>query len=128
MSSLAEILGQEIRIVVVDDDGSVTVTHDGIFASLRTIEIADGLTMVWLIQMLGEDLPLTDDLRHRVAAQASKTMFGTVTLTEQPKNRANVILRYIFPADGLDARALQTLVLMVLDAGAEARQALTPSR
>lgn len=125
---LAEILGQEIRIVAVDDDGSVTVTHDGTFASLRTIEIADGLTMVWLIQMLAEDLPLTDDLRHRVAAQASKTMFGTVTLTEQPKNLANVILRYIFPADGLDSRALQTLVLMVLDAGAEARQALAPSR
>lgn len=125
---LAEILGQEIRIAAVDDDGSVTVTHDGTFASLRTIEIADGLTMVWLIQMLAEDLPLTDDLRHRVAAQASKTMFGTVTLTEQPKNLANVILRYIFPADGLDSRALQTLVLMVLDAGAEARQALAPSR
>jgi hypothetical protein len=120
--NLAEILGPVVTVVAAEDDGALTVTHDGTLASLRTMDIADGLEMVWLIQMLAEDLPLNADLRDRVSASAAKTMFGTVTLTELPGGRADVILRYIFPAGGLDERALQMLVLMALDGGAEIRR------
>ena len=120
---LADVLGQ-VMAVGVEDDGALTVTHDGTVASLRTVEIAEGLTMVWLMQILARDLPYTDELRHRVATQASGTMFGTVTLTELPDGRADVILRYIFPAGGLDERALQTLILMVLAGGSEAARAI----
>jgi hypothetical protein len=52
-------------------------------------------------------------------------MLGTVTMAEQAGGNADVMLRYNFPAGGLAAGALQTLVLMVLAAGAQVRRNLT---
>ena len=125
---LADVLGQVIS-VEVEDDGALTVRHDDTFASLRTVTIADGLEMVSLTQMLAWDLTPDDALRKSVAAQAAKTMLGTVMLIEQPAGgapgeRAEVVLRYNFPHRGLDDQALQTLVMMVLTTGADVRRAL----
>ena len=125
---LADVLGQ-VASVEVTDDGALTVQHDGTFASLRTVTIADGLELVSLTQALAWDLTPDPGLRKSVAAQAAKTMLGTVTLVEHPDGgvdaeRADVVLRYNFPFAGLDDQALQTLVLMVLAAGAEVRRAL----
>ncbi len=110
--------------VQAEDDGALTVRHDGTVASLRTVTIADGLEMVSITQVLAWDLPVNADLRKRVAAQANSTMLGTVTMSEQPGRRADVILRYNFPGGGLSDSALQTLVLMVLDTGAQVGRAL----
>jgi len=122
--SLADALGQ-VASVDVEDDGALTVQHDGTFASLRTVTIADGLELVSLTQAVAWDLTPDADLRKSVAAQAAKTMLGTVTLVEHPDaDRADVVLRYNFPFAGLDDQALQTLVLMVLAAGADVRRAL----
>ena len=126
--SLADALGQ-VASVDVEDDGALTVRHDGTFASLRTVTIADGLELVSLTQALAWDLVPDADLRRNVAAQAAKTMLGTVTLVEHPDGgvdaeRTDVVLRYNFPFRGLDDQALQTLVLMVLAAGAEVRRSL----
>ena len=125
---LADVLGQ-VASVEVTDDGALTVQHDGTFASLRTVTIADGLELVSLTQALAWDLTPDAGLRKSVAAQAAKTMLGTVTLVEHPDGgvdaeRADVVLRYNFPFAGLDNQALQTLVLMVLAAGADVRRAL----
>lgn len=111
--------------VEVEEDGALTVRQDGTFASLRTVTIAEDIVMVSVTQVLAWDLPLTTDLRKRVAAQAQSTMLGTVTLVEQPGKRGDVMLRYNFPGDGLENQALQTLVLMVLAGGVDARAALT---
>lgn len=108
--------------VQVEDDGALTVRHDGTAASLRTVAIADGLEMVSITQVLAWDLPVNADLRKRVAAQANTTMLGTVALSEQPGRRADVMLRYNFPGSGLSESALRTLVLMVLDAGVQVRR------
>jgi len=126
--SLADVLGQVMSVEVTDDD-ALTVHHDGTFASFRTVTIADGLELVSLTQALAWDLVIDADLRKTVAAQAAKTMLGTVTLVEHldggvDAERADVVLRYNFPFAGLDDQALQTLVLMVLAAGAEVRRAL----
>ena len=110
--------------VEVDEDGALTVRHDGTVASLRAVTIAEGLEMVSLTQVLAWDLPVNAALRKQVAALANSTMLGTVTLAEQSGRRADVMLRYNFPVGGLGAQALQTLVLMVLDTGAGARRAL----
>ena len=123
---LADVLGAVVA-VQTEDDGALTVRHDGTVASLRTLQIADGLEMISLTQALAWDLPCTDDLRARVAAQAAATMLGTVTMAEQADGNADVMLRYNFPAGGLDEHALQTLVLMVLAGGAQARRALAGS-
>ena len=120
---LAEALG-EVMPVDVEEDGALTVRHDGTFASLRTVTIAEDIEMVSVTQVLAWDLPLNADLRKRVAAQAQSTMLGTVTLVEQPGKRGDVMLRYNFPGDSLSDQALQTLVLMVLAGGVDARAAL----
>lgn len=110
--------------VEVEPDGALTVRYEGTFASLRTVTIAEDIEMVSVTQVLAWDLPVNGDLRKRVAAQAQSTMLGTVTFVEQSGKRGDVMLRYNFPGEGLTDRALQTLVLMVLAGGADARRAL----
>ncbi len=105
------------------DDGALTAAFDGTFASLRTVTIADGLELVSLSQALAWDLPLDDELRKAVAAQANKTTLGTVTLVDRGA-QADVLLRYNFPFGGLSDSALQTLVLLVLTTGAEVGRTL----
>lgn len=122
--ALADVLAP-VLAVQVEDDGALTVRHDGTVASLREVTIAEGLDMASLTQVLAWDLPVNAELRKSVAAQANATLLGTVTLAEQPGKRADVLLRYNFPVGGLDPRAVQTLVLMVLSGGAEVRRALT---
>ncbi|MFN8033085.1 MAG: hypothetical protein U0Q47_07270 [Mycobacterium sp.] len=115
---------RDVVMVDVEPDGALTVRHEGTFASLRIVTIADDIGMVSVTQALAWDLPLNADLRKRVAAQAQATMLGTVTLVEQPGKRGDVMLRYNFPGEGLSNQALSTLVLMVLVGGADARRAL----
>jgi hypothetical protein len=120
---LADVLAP-VMPVEVEDDGAITIRHDGTFASLRTVEIAEGLELVSLNQLLAWDLPCNDNLRKCVAALAQVTALGTVTMIERAGGAADVMLRYNFPAGGLDAAALQTLVGVVLAGGSEARRAL----
>ena len=42
-ANLADILGQVMSVEVTDDD-ALTVQHDGTFASLRTVTIAEPFT------------------------------------------------------------------------------------
>jgi hypothetical protein len=126
---LADILN-EVMAVEVEPDDALTVRYEGTVGSLRIVAIADGLEMISMTQMLAWDLPVNSQLRNRVAAQAQKTMLGTVTLVDQPapagdkkrasdKNRGDVVLRYNFPANGLAEDPLRTLIMMVLAAGAD---------
>ena len=91
--------------------------------------IADGLELISLTQVLAWDLTPDDELRKSVAALTARTMLGTVTLVENPTEegngeRADVVLRYNFPAVGLEETALRTLVMMILASGADVRRAL----
>lgn len=126
-----------------EDDDGLTVRHDGSLASLRVVAIADGLELVSLTQPLAWDLPLTNKTRDRVSAYASATMLGSVVLVEKlveppvngsstkgstrrsaVKKVADVMLRYNFPAAGLEDEALRTLILLVLATGEDIRQEL----
>nr|WP_205267700.1 hypothetical protein [Mycolicibacterium sphagni] len=120
---LAEALTAVIP-VEVESDGALTLRYEGTFASLRTVTIADDIEIISVTQVLAWDLPVNADLRKRVAAQAQSTMLGTVTFAEQSGKRGDVMLRYNFPGEGLPDKALQTLVLMVLAGGADARRAI----
>ncbi len=110
-----------------EDDGALTVHHDHTFASLRVVAIADDLEMVSLTQIVAWDLPLDNDIRGKVAHLANSTVLGTVSLAEQVAGGdvGDVTLRYNFPAAGLTDHALQTLIMMVLSVGADARRELT---
>ncbi|GLE52585.1 hypothetical protein [Mycobacterium montefiorense] len=141
MSSLQERLGSILREVLpVDDepDGGLTVHHDATFASLRVVNIAEGLDLVSLTQIVAWDLPLTKRLSDQVAKQAHDSNFGNVTLVEKLGDKAaqrnsgksgsktaDVMLRYNFPGAALTDDALRTLILLVLDTGAQMRRALT---
>ncbi|MGE2817292.1 hypothetical protein ACQI5H_19410 [Mycobacterium heidelbergense] len=141
MPSLQERLASILRDVLpVEDeaDGALTVHHDGTFASLRVVNIAEGLDLVSLTQILVWDLPLTKKVSDLVAKHARDSNFGTVTLVEKVSDKAvqrnsgkgaaktaDVMLRYNFPGAGLADDALRTLILLVLDTGAEIRRSLT---
>lgn len=145
LERLSSALGEALT-VVEESDGALTVSQDGIVASLRVVTIAEGLEMVSLSQPLAWDLPLTAKIRERVAQHASSTLLGTVALVEKmaggpqtPTNGSSakaasrtsstgkvgdVMLRYNFPGAGLTDDALRTLILMVLAAGADVRRSL----
>ncbi len=127
----------DILPVTLEDDGAITVHHDGTFASLRVVTIAEGLELVSLTQILAWDLPLDAKLRAKVADHAHNTLLGTVSLAAKSgptqiaagakrnsKKVADVLLRYNFPAAGLSDDALRTLIMMVLATGADVRRAL----
>jgi len=134
---LAAIL-REVFPVEEEPDGGLTVRHDGTFASLRVVNIVEDLDLVSLTQILVWDLPLTKKISDQVAQKARDSNFGSVTIVEKVADKAaqrnsgkgaaktaDVILRYNFPGAGLTDDALRTLILLVLDAGAEIRRALT---
>ena len=107
-----------------EDDGALTVSHDGTLASLRVADVAEGLELISLSQILAWDVPLDSRIRARIAEQTRNIMFGTVTLIEK-KRIGEVLLRYNFPGSGLTDDALRTLILMVLSTGSDVRRALT---
>lgn len=127
----------EVLPVQREEDGAVTVHHDGTFASLRVVTIAEDLELISLTQVLAWDLHLDAKLRAAVAEHAHNTLLGTVSLAAKSgstqiaagakrnsKKVADVLLRYNFPAAGLTDDALRTLVMMVLATGADVRRAL----
>jgi hypothetical protein len=134
---LASIL-RDVLPVEEESDGGLTVRHDSTFASLRVVNIVEDLDLVSLTQILAWDLPLTRKLRDQVARQTRDCNLGTVTLVEKINEKAvqrnsgkaaakiaDVMLRYNFPGGGLTDEALRTLILLVLDTGAQIRRALT---
>jgi hypothetical protein len=132
---------REVLPVEEEPDGGLTVRHDNTFASLRVVNIVEDLDLVSLTQIVAWDLPLTKRLSDQVAKYAHDTNLGTVTLVEKVSEKpdakaaqrnsgrrtktADVMLRYNFPGAGLTDDALRTLILMVLDTGAQIRRALT---
>jgi hypothetical protein len=134
---LASIL-PDVLPVEEEPDGALTVRHDGTLASLRVVNIAEDLDLVSLTQILVWDLPLTKKISDQIAKQAHDSNFGSVTLVEKVDEKAvqrnsgkaasktaDVMLRYNFPGGGLTDDALRTLILLVLDTGAEIRRALS---
>ena len=128
MSSLPERLLAvlaEVLSVDAESDGALTVHHGGTIASLRVVPINEDLDLISLTQMVAWDLALNKKIRDSVTGQSRTTLLGSVTLTEKTGKVADVVLRYNFPGNGLNDDALRTLILMVLDKGAEIRRAVT---
>ncbi|BBY04736.1 hypothetical protein [Mycobacterium noviomagense] len=124
----------EVLPVEKEPDGALTIRHLGTLASLRVVTVVEDLDLVSLTQVLAWDLPLNKKIRDRVAEQANGVQLGAVAVVEKvgeatakrnSAKTADVMLRYNFPGAGLTDDALRTLILMVLDTGAEIRRALT---
>jgi hypothetical protein len=124
----------EVLPVDEESDGALTVRHAGTIASLRVVEISEGLDLVSLTQIVAWDLLLTKKVRDSVTEQSHTILLGSISMVEKPtapatkrnsSKSADVLLRYNFPGGGLSDDALRTLVLMVLDKGGEIRRVLT---
>lgn len=123
----------EVLPVDEESDGALTVHHRGTIASLRVVSITDGLDLVSLTQIVAWDLLLTKKIRDSVTEQSHSMLLGSISMVEKPapaakrnsSKAADVLLRYNFPGGGLSDDALRTLILMVLDKGADIRRALT---
>lgn len=140
MPSLQQRLSSVLGDLPVEEepDGGLTVHHDGTFASLRVVNIVADLDLISLTQIVAWDLPLTKKLSDLVGRHGRETNFGSVTLVEKVSDKAvrrnsgksaaktaDVMLRYNFPGAGLSDDALRTLILLVLDTGAQIRRDLT---
>lgn len=109
--------------VRVDPEGSLGFQYEGALCSLRAVELAPGLDVLTLTCVLAWDRPLKPQLHRRVAERNNAVQFGSVTVIGHGK-LADVILRYTFPAAGLDDSALTTMLLLVLSNAGRARQGL----
>ncbi len=109
--------------VRVDSDRSLGFEYDGALCSIRAVTLAPGLTVLSLTSVLAWDRPLKAALHKRVAERNNEIQFGSVTLIARGQ-LGDVILRYTFPAEGLDDGALTTMLLLALSGASRARQGL----
>lgn len=84
---LASVLGDVVALQE-ETDGALTVHHEGTIASLRVVNIAEGLDLVSLTQIVAWDLPLTKKVSDHVAKQARDSNFGSVSLIEKVNDKA----------------------------------------
>ncbi|WP_372341891.1 CesT family type III secretion system chaperone [Nocardia sp. CC227C] len=107
------------------EDGGLGFQYEGALCSLRGVNLAPGLDVLTLTCVLAWDRPLKPQLHKRVAERNAGLQFGSITVIGHDK-QADVILRYTFPAAGLDDEALATMLLLVLSGAGRARQGLLP--
>ncbi|MGC5164929.1 hypothetical protein ACLQ3J_19620 [Rhodococcus sp. DT1] len=104
-----------------DGDGSFGFDYGAVPFALQVVTLTEGLDVVSLTGVLAWDLPLGDEVRNRVATAAEALQFGSIHVIER-ESVADVIVRYSFPATGLEDSPLTTMLLLVLDGVAEARE------
>jgi len=112
--------GVDVR---VDQEGSLGFEYEGALCSLRAVQLAPGLDVLSLTCVLAWDRPLKPQLHKRVAERNNGAQFGSIAVIGHGK-LADVVLRYTFPAAGLDDSALTTMLLLVLSDAERARQGL----
>jgi hypothetical protein len=111
--------------VTFDTDGSIRFDHSGALCSLRAVTLAPGLDVLSLTSVLAWDRPDSATLDARVAERNADLQFGAINVIRQPDG-ADVVLRYTFPAGGLDDDALTTMLALVLAGVESSRQGLVP--
>ncbi|MEE2057767.1 hypothetical protein [Rhodococcus artemisiae] len=116
----------DLRTSQVNGDGALGFDYGAVPFAAQVVTLTEGLDVVSLTGILGWDLPLGDDVRDRVATAADAVQFGSVHLIERDAE-ADVVLRYSFPISGLEDTALTTMLLLVLDGAASAREVVGAS-
>jgi hypothetical protein len=110
---------------VREEDGGLGFEYEGALCSLRAVNLVPGLDVLTLTCVLAWDRPLKPQLHKRVAERNGALQFGSIAVVAHEK-LADVILRYTFPAAGLDDQALATMLLLVLSGAGRARHGLLP--
>ncbi|MEC3952746.1 hypothetical protein VMT65_06865 [Nocardia sp. CDC153] len=113
--------GVEVR----EEEGALGFEYEGALCSLRGVNLSPGLDVLALMCILAWDRPVKPQLHKRVAERNAALQFGTLTVVSREK-LADVILRYTFPAAGLEDEPLATILLLTLSGASRARQGLLP--
>ena len=109
--------------VRVDDDGALTFSHGDVPCVIQATRRGEGLTVLSLTCVVGWDLPDRPDLSVAGAERAGQWRFGTLGGGHSDTG-LDVTLRYAFPAAGLDAVALGTLLMLVVSTASQLRTEL----
>ncbi|MGI8310817.1 hypothetical protein [Saccharopolyspora hattusasensis] len=109
--------------VHVDDDGALTFRHSDVPCAVQAMQLAEGLTVLSLTCVVAWDLPPTDELAQSVAERAGQGLFGTLGVVRTERGM-DVTLRYAFPADGMAATPLGTLLMLVVATASQLRTEL----
>jgi hypothetical protein len=109
--------------VHVDDDGALTFRHIDVPCAVQAMQLAEGLTVLSLTCVVAWDLPDDPKLASSAAERAGQGLFGTLGVVHTDRGM-DVTLRYAFPADGLDAAALGTLLMLVVSTASQLRAEL----
>jgi hypothetical protein len=109
--------------VHVDDDGALTFRHVDVPCAVQAMQLAEGLTVLSLTCVVAWDLPDDPHLASSAAERAGQGLFGTLGVVHTERGM-DVTLRYAFPADGIDASALGTLLMLVVSTASQLRSEL----
>ncbi|TNC27593.1 YbjN domain-containing protein [Amycolatopsis alkalitolerans] len=112
--------------VHVDDDGALTFSHAGVPSVIQATQLAEGLTVLSLTCVVAWDLPDQPGIAASAAERAGQGLFGTLGVTHTDRG-LDLTLRYAFPAQGLDAAALGTLLMLVVSTASQLRTELVPA-
>lgn len=106
--------------VHVDPSGALAFVHAEMPCAVQSIKLAKGLVVLSVTCVLLWDLDRSAALDAAVARAGARVAFGGLGLLDDG-DRADVTLRYAFPAAGLGDDALGTLLLLVLSAASHTR-------
>lgn len=109
--------------VRVDDDGTLTFAHGDVPCVVQAMRLAEGLSVLSLTCVVAWDLPDDPQLAVAVAERAGQGLFGTLGLAHTEQG-LDLTLRYAFPAQGLDAAPLGTLLMLVVSTASQVRTEL----
>ncbi|HEY2193219.1 MAG TPA: hypothetical protein VGH76_13120 [Actinomycetospora sp.] len=111
--------------VRVDDDGALSFRHGDVPCAVQGIELVEGLAVLSLTCVVAWDLT-GDDVPGQVAERAGQGLFGTLGAISTDAGW-DVTLRYAFPAEGLAADPLGTLLMLVVSTASQVRNDLVGS-
>ncbi|WP_410658024.1 hypothetical protein [Amycolatopsis sp. lyj-112] len=109
--------------VHVDDDGALTFSHADVPCVIQATRLAEGLTVLSLTCVVAWDLPDDPAIAVSAAERAGQGLFGTLGVVRSEKG-IDITLRYAFPAEGMDASPLGTLLMLVVSTASQLRSDL----
>jgi hypothetical protein len=119
LTTAAEAL-EQFHDVHVDDDGALTLRHGEVPCAVQAMQLAEGLAVLSLTCVVAWDLEDSPALAAAVAERAGEGLFGTLGVVRTDRG-LDVTLRYTFPATGLSASALGTLLMLVVSTASQVR-------
>lgn len=114
---------EQFHEVHVDDDGALTFRHGDVPCAVQAMQLAEGLTVLSLTCVVAWDLQDSPSLAASAAERAGQGLFGTLGVVHTDRG-LDVTLRYTFPAAGLNAAALGTLLMLVVSTASQLRTEL----